>query len=832
MKAVIMAGGFGTRLRPLTSNLPKPMVPLVGRPVMEHIVMLLRKHGITDILAILYFQSDQIKSFFGSGKKWGVKFNYVTAEADFGTAGSVKNAEDFLDERFVIISGDVVTDFDISQAIEYHERKKAEATIVLTRVEDPVSYGIVITSKSGKITRFLEKPSWGKVFSDTVNTGIYIIEPGVLEMIPPKTDFDFSKNLFPHMLSKKRKLYGYVAAGYWKDIGHIEEYYLAHQDVLEGKVAIDIPGRKTGSNGNTLYLGNDTMVSHSADFSGNVVIGDNVKIGPRAKIYNSVIGSDSVIGRDVNINRIVGWDKISIGPQARISEAILCSESYAGEEAIIDEESILSEGARVGDRAHIKRNVKIWPYKEVEAGATLSSSLIWGERWNRELFSDAKISGIGNAEITPEFATKVGAAYGAMIGPGSSVAICRGASNASRMIYRAVISGLLSAGVNIADLQAAPIPVLRQVLKSGRYSGGINVRMSPRGNNEMEIIFFDFDGHDLPSSKTKSIERLFFREDFRRAPIDEVGSIEYPQRVYESYRESFLSHIDNEIFRNSSLKVVIDYGFGGASEILPRILGTLGIDSVALNSFIDPRQAFYFVHRQDDAIKQLSSIVKSLKANIGILLNSASEKIRVVNERGEAVSNQSLLMIVARLYCNAFRPKKIAVPITGSAAINQIASNYRAKLIWIPSDHQAMMDAAASNAKIFVGGTKGGFIFPGFQLGVDAMFSVIKILELLIKSETDIGKVSGPWDQLYMSGKEVACSWSLKGQVMRNLMEYSENKKRLLIDGVRLIEDDYWILLRPDRKKALFHILAESRSPEKSKELVKEYSGLIKKWQK
>jgi len=832
MKAVIMAGGFGTRLRPLTANLPKPMVPLVGLPVMEHIILLLKKHKIAEITAILYFQSRQIKSYFGNGKKWGVKINYITAEADFGTAGSVKNAEKYLDERFIIISGDVVTDFDISKAIDYHNSRKAEATMVLTRVEDPVSYGIVIASKNGKITRFLEKPSWGKVFSDTVNTGIYILEPDTLKMISPKTEFDFSRDLFPLMLAKKKKLYGYIASGYWKDIGNIGEYFLAHQDVLEGKVGIEIPGKKTEVNRNTMYIGSNTMISHTADFSGTVVIGDNVKIGPRARIHNSVIGSDSVVGRDVNINRIVGWDKISIGPQAEISESILCSESYVGEEARIDEECILSDGARIGERAHIKRNVKIWPYKEVEAGATLSSSLIWGERWSRELFSDAKISGIGNAEITPEFATKVGAAYGALIGPGSSVVICRGASNASRMIYRAVISGLLSAGVNIADLQTAPIPVLRQVLKSGRYSGGINVRLSPRGNNEMEMIFFDYDGRDLPMPKTKSIERLFFREDFRRASIEEAGSIEYPQRVYESYRESFLSHIDRDIFKNSSLKVVIDYGFGGASEILPRILGTLGIDSVALNSFIDPRQAFYFVRRQDSAVKQLSSIVKSLKANIGILLNSAAEKIRVVNKKGEAIDSQKLLMIVTQLYCGAYKPKKIAVPVSSSAAIETIASNYKAKLIWIPSDHQAMMDAAASNAGIFVGGTKGGFIFPGFQLGVDAMFAVVKILELLIKNETDIGDVRGPWEGLHMFGKEVACSWGLKGKVMRNLMEYSEQKKRLLIDGVRLIEDSSWILLRPDRKKALFHILAESKTPEKSKELVKEYSGLIKKWQK
>jgi mannose-1-phosphate guanylyltransferase/phosphomannomutase len=832
MKAVIMAGGFGTRLRPLTANVPKPMVPLVGRPVMEHIVILLKKHGIKDILAILYFQSDQIKSYFGDGKKWGVKFNYVTAEADFGTAGSVKNAENFLDERFVIISGDVVTDFDISSAIEYHNEKEADATMVLTRVEDPVSYGIVITSKSGKITRFLEKPSWGKVFSDTVNTGIYILEPRILKFVPPRTDFDFSKNLFPLMLDKKKRLYGYIASGYWKDIGNIEEYYLAHQDVLEGKVVIDIPGKLNKKDGNVLHLGDNAMISHTAELSGNVVIGENVKIGPRARIYNSVIGSGSIIGRDVNITRLVGWDNISIGPQTAISEAILCNGSFAGEGAVIDEECILSEGARVGDRAHIKRNVKIWPFKEVESGATLSSSLIWGERWSRELFSDAKISGIGNAEITPEFASKVGAAYGASLSSGGSVAICRGASNASRMIYRAVISGLLSSGVNIADLQAAPIPVLRQVLKSGRYSGGINVRISPRGNNEMEIIFFDFDGRDLPTSKTKSIERLFFREDFRRTAIDETGSIEYPQRVYESYRESFLAHIDKDIFKNSSIKVVIDYGFAGASEILPRILGTLGIDSVALNSFVDPRQPFYFVSRQEEALKQLSSIVKSLKANIGILLNSAAEKIRVIDEKGDSVSNQKLLLIITQLYCNAHKPKKIAVPISGSAAIEEIAARCKAKLIWIPSDHQAMMDAASSYKYIFVGGTKGGFIFPGFQLGVDAMFAVVKILELLIRNKTDMGGIEGPWNDLYMSSKEVACSWSLKGQVMRNLIEFSEKKKRMLIDGVRLIEDDSWVLLRPDRKKALFHILAESNSREKSKELIKEYSNLIKKWQK
>ncbi|MEE8417880.1 MAG: sugar phosphate nucleotidyltransferase, partial [candidate division Zixibacteria bacterium] len=560
MKAVIMAGGFGTRLRPLTANIPKPMVPMAGRPVMEHILLLLKKHKIKHVTAVLYFQSEQIKSYFGNGKRWNVDIKYITSEADYGTAGSVKNAQRNLDSRFIVISGDVLTDFDISGAIDFHIKKKALATIVLTRVENPLRYGIVITSKSGKITRFLEKPGWGQVFSDTVNTGIYILEPEVLDMIPPALEYDFSQDLFPVMLEKKLKLYGYIAPGYWRDIGNIEDYYIGHQDILDGKVNVQIPGLKADNTDASLFIGENTMISHGSLLSGTVVVGNNVKIGPRAKIFNTVIGDGSIIGRDVNLSRVIAWEGVSIGPKAEISEAILCKGSFVGEGATVEEECIISDNSRVGDGAWIKRKVKIWPNKEVESGATLTSSLIWGESWSRELFSDAKVTGIGNAEITPEFAAKLGAAYGATVGAGRTIAVCRGASDTSRMINRAVISGLLSTGVNVADLRTVPVPVLRQELKSGRMAGGIHVRLNPDGYEEMDIIFFDQNGRDLPAAKTKSIERLFIREDFRRASIGSTGSLDFPQRVFETYRETFISHIDKSVFLNSKFKAVIDYG--------------------------------------------------------------------------------------------------------------------------------------------------------------------------------------------------------------------------------------------------------------------------------
>jgi mannose-1-phosphate guanylyltransferase/phosphomannomutase len=832
MKAVIMAGGFGTRLRPLTANIPKPMVPMAGKPVMEHIIELLKKHDITDIISILYFQSEQIESYFGNGGNWGVKMSYIKADADFGTAGAVKNAQKYLDAPFIIISGDVLTDFDLTKAIDFHYKRKAGATIVLTRVENPLSYGIVITSKTGKITRFLEKPGWGQVFSDTVNTGIYILEPKILDLIPSKTEFDFSKDLYPLMLQKKMRLFGYVAPGYWRDIGNIEEYFLAHQDVFDSKVRVTIRGQALEYPGARVLVGENTFISHGAQFSGTVVLGDNIKIGPRAKIFQSVIGNNSIIGRDVDLNRLVAWDNVSIGPKAKISEAILCKNTFVGEETVIEENVILSDNSRVGESCWIKRNVKIWPNKEVEAGATLTSSLIWGERWSRDLFSDSKVSGVGNTELTPEFAAKLGAAFGAMIGENRTVATCRGASNVSRMLNRAVITGLLSTGVNVEDLQTTPVPVIRRELKSGKLAGGVHVRLSPDGHQEVDIIFFDQNGRDLPTSKTKTIERLFFREDFRRANIENTGTIDFPPRVIEGYRESFIPFIDKSTFEKTQPKIVIDYSFGGASGILPGILGELGIDSISLNSFVDQRKIYYFSQGQHLALKQLGTIVKSLDTDIGFLLDPGAEKFITVDDKGDIISTQKMLLKVVQLYCEVAHPKKIAAPVTATAGLEMIADEYGAEIIWIPADHQSMMEAASTDGIGFVCGTKGGFIFPGFQLGVDAMFSSVKILELLSKTGMKLSQVTGDWDRLYMSEKEVACAWGKKGQVMRALMAHSERSARIIVDGVRVSEDDGWVLVRPDRKKAMFYILAESYSEDTAKELVKEYTKNIKNWQK
>src|SRR3990170_433498 len=840
MKTVIMAGGFGTRLRPLTCNLPKPMVSIANKPMMEHIINILKKNNLKDIVALLFFQGEEIKNYFGDGSKFGVKIEYVTSTEDYGTAGSVKNAEGELyggsvsgeKERVLVISGDVLTDIDLSKAIDFHVQNKASATLVLSRLENPLSYGVVITREDGRISRFLEKPTWGEVFSDTVNTGIYILEPEVLEKIPFKREFDFSKDLFPLMLKENEKLYGFISPDYWRDVGNLDEYSKAHQDILEGKVKIEIEGNLLKRKEAMIWVGKNVQVGQEVEFEGVAILGSNSDIGSRSKISNSVVGEGVHCGEGVNMNRSVVWKDSFIGNQATLMEAVVSFKTIIGEEATLLENSIVSDNCIIGSRAKISANVKIWPGKEVESGAILSTSLVWGEKWNRELFTDAKVSGLGNLELTPEFAVKLGAAFGAILGKGTTVVTSRDAGKTSRMTNRAVICGLLSSGVNVKDLRTLPIPVVRYELKSGREQGGIHVRSSPLDDKIIDIIFFDGNGQDLPTSKAKAVERFFFREDFRRASMEDVGQLDFPQRVIEYYRNDFLKGIDTEAIKKSEFKVVIDYSYGGASEIFPSILGALECDIISLNAYLDPKRLVRKEEEEIQALHRLSTIVKSLKADVGFLLDPGAEKISTVDEKGEFISADLLLLIVTSLFLSSNKAQKIAVPVVASIGVEKIASEYGVKVIRVRNDHLAMMDALSSLKVDFVGGTKGGFIFPGFQLGADAMFNVVKLLELMARANRKFGNLREELDRFYRITEEIPCDWSKKGQVMRELILYTEKFKRELIDGVRVLYDDSWILVVPDNRKANLHIYVEAMDKAIAEKLFKEYVKKIEEWQK
>ncbi|MEK9137035.1 MAG: nucleotidyltransferase, partial [Bacteroidota bacterium] len=462
----------------------------------------------------------------------------------------------------------------------------------------------------------------------------------VMELVPYREDYDFSKDLFPLLLKQDAGLYGYVADGYWRDIGNLNEYQDAHIDALSKKVKINLEGTKQDG----AYIGEGTSIQlDRVQITNTVLIGKNCTIADNVKLSNTIIGDNCVIGPGAIIRNCVIWNDVVIGHSAELTSDVIGAKCSVGEKAVIAENVFVGDACWIGRKAQLSANIKLWPEKVVEEGAILTRSLVWEDKWLRELFTDARVTGLSNIEMNPEFGAKLGAAYGAFLGPGKTVVTCRDSDNVSRMMNRSLICGLISAGVNTFDLRATSIPILRHELSSGKEAGGIHVRRSPFDKNLTDIVFFDANGKDLPAKKTKSIERLFFGEDFARAAPENVGNISFPERTTESYKEKFLSQVDVGAISKKRFKLVIDYSNGVAATIYPVILGSFDCQVVALNAHLDPRRLTRDKDEFEYSLKQLSHIVTSLKYDVGALVDAGGEKLFMVNESGQAIDCDRLL---------------------------------------------------------------------------------------------------------------------------------------------------------------------------------------------
>lgn len=321
IKAFILAAGAGTRLRPLTYEVPKPMIPLANKPVIEYTVETLKKHNISSIAMNLHTLPHLITDYFGDGDKFGVSISYSYEENLLGTAGGLKKCKKFFDSTFVVMSGDGLSDVDLTSALEFHKKKKSLATMILKKIETRFSYGITLTDRFNKIINFVEKPTWGSVFSDTVNTGIYIFEPEIFKYIPDGF-YDFGHDLWPKLLKLKKPIYAYTTNGYWTDIGNIDEYKKATKDILDGKINLNILGKKLKEK--EVRAGANCLIDKTVKFIGKSVIGNNCKIGKNVVIDNgTVIGNNVVIKDDVIIKDSILWDNVVVGNEAKLYSSII-----------------------------------------------------------------------------------------------------------------------------------------------------------------------------------------------------------------------------------------------------------------------------------------------------------------------------------------------------------------------------------------------------------------------------------------------------------------------------------------------------------------------------
>lgn len=809
MKAVIMAGGEGSRLRPLTCDIPKPMVPIMNAPIMEHIINLLKEHGIKEIGVTLMYLPQKIKDYFGNGSNFGVNIHYFTENIPLGTAGSVKNAEEFLDETFIVISGDSLTNMNITKAIEFHKKKKSLATLVLTRVDVPLEYGVVITNENGNIEGFLEKPSWGEVFSDTVNTGTYILEPEVLKYLEKDKKIDFSQDLFPMLLRKKDPLFGYVMDDYWCDIGDLRAYLQAHYDVLEKKIDlnINIKEMKPG-----VLVGNGTIIDDGAIINVPCLVGDNCQIGKGAVVDSfCVIGDNNVIEDDVSLKRSIVWDGNYIERGSQIRGAILCNKSNLKHYVHVYENAVVGDNSTINERVIIKPNVKIWPQKTVEPLAVVDRNIIWGSKYSRGIFGENGLSGIINVDISPEFATRLGAAYGSTLKKSSKVVVSSTTSSSARMFKHAFISGILSVGVEVFNLSSLLTPISRHAISFLSVEGGIHIKIGDDNPNKLKVDFMDAKGASISRVMERKIENSFFREDFKRCSGEEISRLNNITDFKNYYVRSILNEIDVETIRENAPKLCVVSPSDFVISIMVPMLTDLGCKVASFSSAN--------LNEHDGIVDEINSNDASFAA----FIDSNGEELVLIDKHGNIVEDDLFLALTSLITFKTFPKSKVVVPITAPSVIDIIAEKFDGKVVRTKTSPQAVMEQML-NYNLF----KNRKNMNQFLLNFDALAGLVKIIEYLCIENTTLADSLKEIPKFHLSKKKIFCPWELKGRVMRTLITQKDGEKIELLDGVKFIFEKGWVLVLPDADMPLCRVYSEGEKPEVAEEISEKYIEKIK----
>jgi mannose-1-phosphate guanylyltransferase/phosphomannomutase len=824
VKAVIMAGGEGARLRPLTSNTPKPMLPLANRPMMEHIVGLLRRHGFDEIVVTVAFLANAIRTYFGDGSEYGVRMVYATEQHPLGTAGSVRNAMDELDERFLVISGDVLTDIDLSAVVAYHDEHKAMATIGLVAVENPLEFGIVITAEDGTVERFLEKPSWGQVFSDTINSGIFVLEPEIFDYIPEGRAVDFSSDVFPQLLADERPLYGSVVTGYWEDVGTLEAYVRAHKDVLDGKVEVDVPGFRLRDG---VWLGEGTEIHPDAQVVGPAIIGDYCRIeaGARLGPY-SVLGTNVRVRAQADLERVVVHDNSYLGESVRLRGTVVGRGCDLRNFVRSEEGVVLGDECFVGESASLGAGVKVYPFKTVETGAIVNTSIVWESRGARSLFGRAGVAGLANVDITPELATKLALAFGATLPRGATVITSRDSSRSARMLKRALMAGFNAGGVSVLDLEVASVPVTRFLTRTPAAGAGVTVRLIEGDPQSVVVRFFDGDGLDLSEDDQRKVERLLNREDFRRVLPAEIGDIGFPPRALEHYTAALESTVDTSLIRAYGFKVVIDYSFGSTAFVMPNVLSKLGADVLAVNPYGSTTGLLDF--DRDAHAAQLATLLRASGAHVGAVLDPGGEHLTLIDDEGTVLSDTTALLALLTLVSEHLVGHAVALPVAVTDHAVDIARRAGIEVVPTKLSTPALMDAATQPGVGFAAGLDGGYILPGFLPAFDAAATFVKLLELLARRRVALSALVAELPRVHLVHETVHTPWEAKGAVMRALIEQAKDHDVELVDGVKVRTAHGWVLAVPDPEEPRTHVWAEAATDQMARQLAQTHLRQIR----
>lgn len=787
MKAVIMAGGEGTRLRPLTCCVPKPMVPILNRPMMEHILNLLKQHKFTDIACTLWYLPDDVTAYFQDGSALGLNLEYYIEREPLGTAGSVKNAAQSLKSTFVVMSGDALTDIDLSAAVAFHREKGSLATLVLTRVANPLSYGVVLTGENGRITQFLEKPTWSQVFSDTVNTGIYILEPEVLNVIEPGEKVDFSQDVFPELLRRGAPLFGYIAQGYWSDVGNLEIYRQAQKDCLDGKVRLQLrPAQAEG-----IYIEEGVRIDPTASLEGPLYIGRGSRIGPGAYVGPyTVLGPFSQIDARASLKHAILWSGVRVGRGTRLRGSVCGKNVVVESECEIYEGAILGDKVRVGAMSTVFPKTKVWPDKVIPSGSRLGKSVIWGSQEPRPIFTTFGLAGDIRGSLTPETITQFGLSYAAFLGEGKKALVTASFSATAHLAKQALVVGLRAGGVHVHDGGEVTGRLTRFGVQALALDGALHAASHPQDPMAVVIECWDHRGWPLSKADRRKIEGIYVREDYPRFGGEDVGDF----IQVAGLRKRYLRHLAKHYPCGTP-------GFKVGLKLEPPgdPLGELIRDFFKLSG--------YAVITDD--VQGLPTVVVR------------NEEWFIQDENGVRLSEQDWWK--GFVLAQATKEKRgVALPVNLSETVAEAARTQGLQVYVTKMEPLFWMEAATE-----LGNHSGDEhnVFPH----IEPLASLGELFTLISSRQVPLHSWQG---KTHMKTAKVPCPWGEKGTVMRRLIENSDPENTLYFDGIKEHTDSGWALVVPDDDEPVFRLYSEARTEAEAAGLIEHYADLIRSYER
>ncbi|MCL6450544.1 MAG: NTP transferase domain-containing protein [Acetobacteraceae bacterium] len=861
MRAVVMAGGEGTRLRPLTCRRPKPLVPLVNRPVMAYSLNLLRRHGARRAVVSVHHLGHQVMEEFGEGEEYGLNLAYSLEESPRGTAGGVRQALRHAagDGPVLVLSGDTLTDLDLGAFLDFHRSQGAVATLALVRVPDPSPYGAVITSPRGQVVRFLEKPGPGEEFSDWVNTGVYLLEEEALEEVPDYRAFDFSRDLFPLLLSRGLPLAGFKAAAYWCDIGHPGQYLEASFAILEGRAGWAPPGREVGRG---LWVDEAADVSEAAELRAPVAVGRGCRVEAGARVGPlAVLGPGCRVEAGARVERSVLWSGASVGRAARVRGAILGAAVRLNDGVCVCEGAVVGDGTALGARSSVRPGVRLWPGRLVEAEATVDRSLAWGGLAQARRVPGGRARGLVNLELGPEQAARIALAFGSVLGDRGRVVFAGDAYPSSRMLQGAVGSGLEAAGREALNLGVLVAPALRHLCRALRAAGAVHVGRDACDHRYARLDLWGEGGRPLSRDQERRLEQALAGDDFPRPGADRVR----PARYFPGAERTYLAWLTDQAgaarvaIRRRGFRIVADCdglnlgsllsaladelglalgeapaspskgesgpagsaaagASGGAAGAVPAVPeAPEGPSSFALSGGPgdDVRLEGPFLPwggRPDRRMGALAAAVRERQADLGVALDPNAEGLALVGEGGQLLTDGLLFLLVCRILAEDGGPGTVVHLPPG-----------------VPRAGLGVVARAGGRAVPCPGWPPAG---PQLHLWGDALAVLVRILAHLASRNLTLGEAVASLPQVHLSRRWVACPWHRRGEIIRRLAESGGGGGAgppELEAGIRFYHGDRSVRVSPHPAGPLLCVTGEAETWEAADELALTYADLVER---